>query len=217
MGSDEGRDDEKPVHEVYVDAFYMDRNLVTNAAYKAFMDATKHRAPGNWRKGKIPRGKENHPVVYVDWRDAAAYAKWTGARLPTEAEWEKAASWDDTKKVKRTYPWGDKFDQNLLNSSEGGKGDTTPVGSYPGSASPYGVLDMAGNVWEWCVDWYDENYYSNSPKLNPKGPDAGEYHILRGGSWFNDRAFACCAYRLKLGPGYHFDHFGFRVAESVST
>lgn len=184
MGSNEGSADEKPPHTVYLDSFYIDRFPVTNAEYKKFIDATKREPPAHWQNGKIPPGKENHPVVYVSWDDANAYAQWAGKRLPTEAEWEKAASWDDSRKEKRVYPWGNDFDVGKCNCAESGIGDTTPVGKYsPQGDSFYGVADMAGNVWEWCADWYDKNYYKNSPRENPKGPASGQYRVLRGGSW----------------------------------
>ncbi|MEW5718366.1 MAG: SUMF1/EgtB/PvdO family nonheme iron enzyme, partial [Chloroflexota bacterium] len=153
-------------HKVYVDAFYIARYPVTNAEYKKFVDATKHDVPFvdtdwakpyNWdRKNRTyPKEREKHPVVLVTWRDAVAYCKWAGGRLPTEAEWEKAASWDEAKKEKRVYPWGKEFDKNKCNSSESGIGGTTPVGKYsPQGDSAYGVADMAGNVWEWCNSLY---------------------------------------------------------------
>jgi len=107
-----------------------------------------------------------------------------GGRLPTEAEWEKAASWDETKKVKRVYPWGDQFDESKCNTNLSGIRGTTPVDKYSSRGdSAYGIGDMVGNVWEWCADWYDGNYYKISPKRNPKGPDSGSYRVLRGGAW----------------------------------
>ncbi len=201
-------------HEVYLDSFYIDRYPVTNADYKKFVDATKHSAPPHWQNGKIPQGKENHPVVNVTWDDANAYAQWAGKRLPTEAEWEKAASWDEIKKQKRVYPWGNDFDASKCNSSESGIGGTTPVGKYsPQGDSFYGVADMAGNVWEWCADWYDENYYKNSPKENPKGPASGQYRVLRGGSWYFDRYGVGAAARYLGGPGDRGADVGFRCAQ----
>ncbi|MBI5650031.1 MAG: SUMF1/EgtB/PvdO family nonheme iron enzyme [Chloroflexi bacterium] len=203
-----------PPHKVYLDAFYIARQLVTNAEYKKFLDATGHRASQHWSNGQIPAGKENHPVIYVTRDDAVAYCNWAGARLPTEAEWEKAASWDDAKKVKRVYPWGDTFDANKCNSSESKIGDTTPVGKYsPHGDSPYGIADMAGNVWEWCADWYDENYYRNSPARNPTGPDSGQYHGLRGGSWFNLQDGTRSAVRNRYKPGNLYFYIGIRCAE----
>jgi len=177
MGSNDGDSNEEPVHTVYLDAFYIDRCPVTNAEYKKFVDATRHRAPKHWKNGRIPNGKEDHPVVNVSWDNASIYARWAGKRLPTEAEWEKAARGTDQRK----YPWGNSLDGDLFSSSEAGRGDTTAVGSYPGGASPYGVLDMAGNVWEWVADWYGS--YSSSSQRNPTGPSYGQHRVMRGGAW----------------------------------
>ena len=208
----------KEAHKVYLDAFYVDRYPVTNAEYQKFVDATKHAIPEHWSNGRIPSGKENHPVVYVTWQDAVDYARYAGARLPTEAEWEKAASWDDVKKEKRRYPWGNEFDANKCNTSESKIGDTTPVGKYsPQGDSFYGVGDMAGNVWEWCADWYDENYYKNSPERNPQGPDSGQVRVLRGGSWDITQRIARCAYRLRSVPDCGDYNIGFRCARGSSS
>ena len=177
MGSDDGRDDEKPVHTVYLDAFYMDIYQVTNAQYRAFIEDTGYRngTPGYW---DIPKfNAADHPVVGVRWNDVVDYAKWAGKRLPTEAEWEKAARGG---LVGMQYPWGDEITEENANYDTGGM---TPVGNYP--PNEYGLYDMAGNVWEWCADWYDGDYYSNSPERNPTGPDSGTYRVLRGGSWSN--------------------------------
>jgi len=215
MGSDR-YGDEKPRHTVYLDAFYIDRYPVTNAEYKKFVEATKHRPPSHWQSGKIPPGRETHPVVNVSWDDAAAYAAWAGKRLPTEAEWEKAAGWDDIKREQRVYPWGDRFDSARCNSKESGIGDTTPVGKYsPQGDSFYGVADMAGNVWEWVNDWYDEEYYNNSPKENPQGPASGSSRVLRGGSWVNFDYFVRASDRSWSAPDDWDGSIGFRCARSV--
>jgi formylglycine-generating enzyme required for sulfatase activity len=188
---------------VFVDAFKISKYPVTNMQYQTFVAATGHPAPRHWQEGTYPPDKANHPVVNVSWDDAVAYCRWlseaTGKeyRLPTEEEWEKAASWDVEKGVKRTYPWGAQFDASLCNTSESGIGDTTPVGVYPGGASPYGVMDMAGNVWEWCADWYDENM---------------RYRVLRGGSWDRTLELAHCAYRYWPGPRLRHGIVGFRCA-----
>jgi len=145
FGADSDKKDESPQQTLYVDGFNIDVNPVTSAEYKVFVDATGHRAPRNWKEGQIPAGKEDHPVVWVTWEDATAYAEWAGKRLPTEAEWEKAARGTDG----RTYPWGDAFDSGKCNSREANIGKTSPVGQFPEGASAYGALDMAGNVWEW--------------------------------------------------------------------
>ncbi len=190
MGSSDAdkqaNDDEKPQHEVDLDAFWIDKFEVTNALYKKCVDAGKCSAPNDskayTRSSYYGNSTyDNYPVIYVSWNDAKTYCEWTGKHLPTEAQWEKAARGTDG----RIYPWGNTFDKNLLNSSDGSKGDTTAVGSYPSGASLYGALDMAGNVWEWVADWYDANYYKNSPARNPKGPDSGQYRIVHGGSWYS--------------------------------
>jgi formylglycine-generating enzyme required for sulfatase activity len=173
-GSNEGSEDEKPPHKVYLDAFYISRCPVTNAEYKKFVDATGRDVPFakedwakpyNWDKKtrNYPNDKANHPVVLVSWYDAVEYCIWAGVRLPTEAEWEKAARGTDG----RTYPWGNGWDQNLCNNRTSPYEDTVPVGSYPRGASPYGVMDMAGNAWEWTDDWYKSYPGAPTPLMKP--------------------------------------------------
>lgn len=215
MGSN-AAENEKPIHPVYLDTFYISRYPVTNAEYKKFVDATKYKMPEHWQNGKIPNGKENHPVVNVSWNDAVAYCKWAGGDLPTEAQWEKAASWDFNQNRKRVYPCGDGCDANSCNTKESGIGDTTPVGKYsPHGDSAYSVGDMAGDVWEWCADLFDENFYSRSPRENPRNDPQGQYRVLRGGSFYNDSADARCALRYWFYPHVRVIYYGFRVAESV--
>jgi len=212
MGSPGGKgdDDEHPQRSVYLDAFWIDKTEVTVAEYRKFCQATGRAmasAPSReWQ--------DDHPVVNVSWYDAVAYAVWAEKRLPTEAEWEKAARGTDG----RQYPWGNTWDSgkcaNVANSSGGPRplgpnvwslhsaeknpsGGPQPVGSYPSGASPYGALDMAGNVWEWCVDWYGADYYRVAPARNPTGPASGTYWVLRGGSWcYGVPTYFRCAYRL---------------------
>jgi formylglycine-generating enzyme required for sulfatase activity len=189
MGEGDGQ------RRVFVDAFKISKYPVTNMQYQTFVAATGHPAPGHWPEGAYPPNKANHPVVNVRWDDAVAYCQWlseaTGkeCRLPTEAEWEKAAGWDEEQGVKRTYPWGDQFDANLCNTAESGIGDTTPVGVYPGGASPYGVMDMSGNVWEWTA-------------TESEGEEGRK--VLKGGSWANRSDSARVGSRGHAPPDLHF-------------
>lgn len=207
--------DELYMHEVFVSTFSIDRYEVTNAQFMAFVkatgyvtDAEKKNEANTWRTA-FTAGKENHPVVWMSWNDANAYCKWAGKRLPTEAEWEKAARGTDA----RIFPWGNNWDPNKLNVWVSGPQDTSKVGSYPDGASPYGVMDMAGNVWEWVADWYGPLYYQTGENTDPKGPPAGEDRVLRGGSFKNGIAEVRVANRHKGGQaGYAPDH-GFRCAK----
>jgi formylglycine-generating enzyme required for sulfatase activity/tRNA A-37 threonylcarbamoyl transferase component Bud32 len=206
MGSDEGESDEQPIHTVYLDDFYIDETEVTNAQYRACVEAGACSVPLDttyYDKADYAQ----HPVIYVSWNDADAYCRWAGRRLPTEAEWEKAARGTDG----RTYPWGEGIDCDHVQYGECG-GRTVPVGSKPQGVSPYGALDMAGNVWEWVADWYDSGYYSQSPGRNPPGPDSGEYRVLRGGAWPNSQWNARCAVRDKDLPELRDSDVGFRCA-----
>ena len=218
---------EQPQHRVFLDGYQIAKYPVTNAEYQAFVQATNRQSPKHWSGGTFPEELAAHPVVYVNWEDAAEYCKWLteqlrkanqlsenyAIRLPTEAEWEKAAAWDDGKKLHRIYPWGNEWDTAKCNSAEGKVGATTPVGKYSTAGdSFYGLADMAGNVWEWCADWYDENYYKASPEKNPQGADSTSYRVLRGGSWGSDAGYARCAHRFRDVPG-DWDVFrGFRCA-----
>ncbi len=202
--------DEKPYHEVYLDAYYIDKNDVTVSEYKKCVDAQGCTPPvmrkyGNWNGA----GRENHPVTWMNWYQVKAYCKWAGETLPTEAQWEKAARGTDG----RFYPWGNHWD-----ASKGcfDKSSTCVVGSYPQWASPYGVMDMSGNVWQWVNDWYDEHYYSNSPDHNPKGPMSGYQHIFRGGSWTAGSASLRSALRFAIEPPFKNLNIGFRCVRNVS-
>jgi serine/threonine-protein kinase len=209
----EGDSDEQPLHEVYLDAFWIDKYEVSNEQFSVFIQATGYKTdaedkgsgyvyqsegwtPVDGADWQHPGGPEtnlsgimNYPVLQVSWNDAKEYCEWAGGRLPTEAEWEEAARGTDG----RIYPWGEtqaSCDYAVLNESREangngcGKGDSAwPVGSKPTGASPYGALNMAGNVSEWVSDWYAEDYYSRSPDSNPQGPDSGKYRVIRGGSW----------------------------------
>ncbi len=208
----EGRDYELPVHTVYVDAFYMDVYEVTNARYHKFMDETGHEAPGYWDDPDF--NAPDQPVVGVSWHDATAYAEWAGKRLPTEAEWEKAARGG---LIGKRYPWGDEITHDDANyRGTGGKDiwaeQTAPVGSF--APNGYGLYDMAGNVWEWCADWYDGNYYSISPERNPMGPGSGTYRVLRGGSWRSTPDTLRAAFRTNNDPTATDSHLGFRCVSA---
>jgi formylglycine-generating enzyme required for sulfatase activity/predicted MPP superfamily phosphohydrolase/energy-coupling factor transporter ATP-binding protein EcfA2 len=223
----------KPVKRIYLDDFMIGVYLVTNQEFKRFVDDNgyhrqeywikegwkwrieeKITTPGLWydRKWNGP----NFPVVEVSWYEADAYIKWLSDvtkktyRLPTDAEWEKAARGTDG----RIYPWGNEFDKNLCNSWELELGRTNPVGIFPKGKSLYGCFDMAGNVWEWCADWYDEKYYLKSPMKNPLGPKTGSHRVYRGGGWFFDAGYCACAIRYAFLPGIRYYYLGFRLARS---
>ncbi len=207
---------EKPQGEIYLEEYWIGKYPVTNALYAVFAEATGRRPPEHWGGGRPPEGKENHPVVNVSWWDATACCRWlaqvTGKpyRLPTEAQWEKAARGSDG----RVYPWGTRWNSQKCNSKEGGKGDTTPVGAYsPDGDSPYGCADMAGNVLEWVADWYDAEYYARSTvSHNPFGPASGVVKALRGSSWYVTAKKARCASRYNGNPTLSSPEAGFRCA-----
>ncbi len=219
MGSpdSEGDKNEHPRHRVTLDAFYMDKFEVTVARYAEFMRATNRSKPQYWDQVDSSKHR-NLPVVGVDWHDAKAYCEWGGKRLPTEAEWEKAARGTDG----RTYPWGN--EQPTARLANFGKEFTfdniyddrlAPVDSYEAGKSPYGLHHMAGNVLEWTADWYDENYYSKSPPRNPKGPASGEDRVLRGGSWLSVPDTVRSAARYWNIPTTRNAYIGFRCAQDV--
>jgi formylglycine-generating enzyme required for sulfatase activity len=207
--------DEMPQHRIYLDAYYIDETPVTNSEYKKFLDAGMKRAvPANWdkhyRSYKI--GEEHHPVTCVSWDDANAYAEWAGKRLPTEAEWEKAARGTDG----RLFPWGKHLDITRFNSRESNIKGTTPVIKYASrGASPFGVMDLMGNVSEWCADWYDAKYYASSPERDPQGPQDGDWHVLRGSAWDAAPDLARCASRDYIVPEIGYATVGFRCACAV--
>jgi len=214
-------DDEKPQHTVYLDAFWIDRTEVTNAQYQKCMVAGVCSTPAYADDSRYYGSQQ--PVVGVGWDDARVYCQWAGARLLTEAEWEKAARGPDG----RIYPWGDTFDSSRLNfcdknceyslkdaQANDGYALTAPVGSYRAGASLYGALDMAGNVWEWVNDWYDLGYYARSPSRNPKGPDSGEYRIQRGGGWRDIWNYMRAANRGYDAPADRHRNLGIRCAAS---
>lgn len=230
----EGEPREKPVHTVYVDAFYIGKFEVTNGDWKKFQSDPGYHDPKLWPGGRpVPKDQspywnqaanhgggtpdsDNYPVIGVNWDAATAYCNWLSAktgkkyRLPTEAEWEKAARGSD----QRRYPWGNSIDLSYANIVGSQKYDTVkPIGSYEKGASPYGAMDMGGSVLEWCSDWYSRSYYSVSAKRNPKGPEKGAYRVLRGGSFFFEAIDARASARSAAWPSFQaFRMVGFRAA-----
>ena len=206
--------DEMPQHKVFLDDYYIDLTEVTNTMYRACeksgackppMDKTSSSRSSYYDDPEF----EDYPVINVEWEQARSYCEWRGARLPSEAEWEKAGRGTEAE----IYPWGDQTDCSLANISKCAD-DTTKVGEYPSGASPYGPLDMIGNVWEWVQDWYLDTYYQSSPSQNPTGPASGEHRSMRGGScsttWENARG----ANRSWRSPSETNPFIGFRCARS---
>lgn len=243
MGSPDGDDDERPVRRVSLDAFSIAAHPVTNAQYAEFVRNTGHHAPDVrdlpsfvtpaseatfrelaspyvWRGGDLPRDRGLHPVTLVTYADAVAYCVWLGTRvgravrLPSEAEWERAARGGIDG---RRYPWGDEIDPSRSNflPDAGLKRmrGTRPVGTYP--PNPFGLHDMAGNVWEWVADWYQNDAYAGGDVRQPVGPPSGTLRVLRGGSWVtHDVLQLRCAHRHKVPPDSYAYSIGFRVAYS---
>jgi len=246
MGNNNGIPDEKPEHVVFLDDYLIDQHLVTNSEYYDFWihpaggDSSRH-TPADFegnpffyenRWPQRAQQRPNHPVVGVSFGNAMAYARWHGKRLPTEAEWEKAARGID----RRLYPWGNeppsisgKYRANYSPSSsinDDGFWHTSPVGYYNGlnlftfdGRSPYGIFDMAGNVLEWTMDWYSSEYYSYSPTDNPTGPtleQSNRKRVARGGSWDSESSELISTKRFSFQPYYKLEIIGFRLAESSS-
>jgi formylglycine-generating enzyme required for sulfatase activity len=204
--------DEEPIHKLVLDAFSIDKTEVTNALYQACEEQGACTPPqesnSNTQANYYGNPEfDNYPVIYITWDQAKTYCEWRGARLPTEAEWEKAARGTDG----RTYPWGENIDESFANFNYG-VGDTTAAGSYEKGKSPYGIYDMAGNVWEWVADWYSETYYGKPPTENPTGPVAGEMRVLRGGSWGLAGLSVSTSYRYARDPAETSPDLGFRCA-----
>lgn len=203
--------DDKPVRAITVGPFYLDEAEVTNEWYARFVAGRGHRVPYHW--GRIggraaPAGKERLPVVNVSWEDAAAFCAWEGKRLPTEAEWERAARGPVGGKM---VPWGEE-----ITPAKAVYGQTGGPGAVCGKArNGFGLCDMTGNVWEWCSDWYGVQYYQDSPGVNPGGPGAGIYRVLRGGSWFDEPPlFLTVSYRSWARPEERSPTVGFRCAKT---
>lgn len=215
----QGNQDESPIHRVYVPDFRMDKFEVTNLQFKAFVDATGGKPPRHWKNGAIPQGKDNHPVNYVSWFEANDYCHWVGKRLPSEAEWEKAAR--GPKGLR--FPWGDTFDPKKANTPQhwlalGKQGDTLPVGSFENGKSPYGLYDMAGNLYEWTDNWYKP--YPNN--YEPNVHYGYKNKVVRGGSWYDCLSYGCglsapTFNRSRFAPVIRNKSFGFRCAKSGTS
>jgi len=212
MGNDNGLSDEKPEHTVNLDAFWIDSTEITNSMYALCVQAGDCQKPRILSSSTHNSYYENlqyddYPIINVNWNDANSYCSWAEARLPTEAEWEKAA-----RGVKgNIYPWGNTDPSCLLTHANFCSEDTAAVGSYPEGASDYGALDMTGNVYEWVGDWYDPTYYTNSPIKNPLGPESGQSHVMRGGM----REPLRSSLRNYGGSSYDANGLGFRCALSA--
>ena len=196
---------EQPQHTVYLDAFWIDRSEVTNVQYRKCVEAGACEEPACWDDSDY--NAPDQPVVCVRWDDAQDYAAWVGGRLPTEAEWEKAARGTDG----RIYPWGNSSPDCDRANYYGCVGKPLPGGSHSDGASPYGALDMVGNVWEWVADWYADDYDSRSPAQNSQGPESGNLRVLRGGSFYYLQGFVRCACRYGVSPINWNKDCGFRV------
>jgi formylglycine-generating enzyme required for sulfatase activity len=216
MGCEAGRDDEKPVHRVWVDAFELAAHQVTNAEDGCFLRATNAGKPLCWADANF--NDPRMPVVAVSWYEAASYCDWlskaTGKRyrLPTEAEWERAAR-GGTEGL--AYPWGDATPELVPDYARRWKNGPEPVGLY--AANAYGLYNMGDNVHEWCADWYDANYYAQSPERNPQGPADGSRRASRGGSWRHHIKVTRVAARSSIPPEFKYADYGFRVARSLAT
>lgn len=236
MGSEgvDAPENEQPQHKVSLDDFWIYETEVTNAMFEDFVQETGYQTSveksgwsytfdgvawqktsgAYWRqpegKGSSLRGREGHPVVHISWYDANTYCLWSGGRLPTEAEWEKAARGT----TNAQYPWGNNAPTAQLLNFESNIMNTVPVGSYPQGKSIYGVYDMSGNVWEWVSDWYDSEYYQHSPSSNPQGAESGNTHVFRGGSWDDEASSVTATVRVGFDPATTSASIGFRCVKN---
>ncbi len=233
----------EPVHPVLLGRYYIDAHEITNEAYAGFMndigdgnsclehdclEVTQSEIQVQDGIYTVADDAAQNPVAGVSWYGAAAYCEWRDARLPTEAEWEKAAAWDESGAVARRYPWGDEFDGSRANFCDASCAEpqahtdlddgfpiVAPVMSFTAGRSAFGTYDMAGNVWEWVVDWFDTNYYAQSPDADPPGPESGEDKVVRGGSWFDTGNFTAAAIRFPSNPENADRTIGFRCADDI--
>jgi formylglycine-generating enzyme required for sulfatase activity len=213
MGSDTGQDDERPVHRVYVDAFEASAYPVTRAEYRAFLEATGHDRPRDWDDPAF--AGDDRPVVGVSWDDAHEYCAWrtrggSRERLPSEAEWERAARGDVEAAA---FPWGDAIPAWIPEDGRGPLPGPWPV--TLGEPNPFGLYGIAANIHEWCADWHDRAYYAVSPAANPRGPEAGVRRVSRGGSWRHAITISRCAARSKIAPSLRYTDYGFRTVRSL--
>ncbi len=210
---------------VFLDAFWIDSTEVTNAMVAGCVSDGKCSPPASTLSSTRSSYYDDseyadYPVIYVNWNQAQTYCEWRGGSLPTEAQWEKAAYWDEARQEKREYPWGSSADCTVANywgREYGCVGDTVKVGSYPAGMSYYGLFDVAGNVWEWMMDWDDPSLYANPPSSNPTGASSGENRVLRGGSWFDRNDLLRSSYRSGDMPEYALNYIGFRCVQPVTS
>lgn len=212
MGRNASYSDEHPARDVYLDAYWIDKYEVTNEQYAKCIAAGKctnpHESAAYYAQNNYYENSSgvDYPVIFVDWYQAKSYCEWVGGDLPTEAQWEKAARGTDGRK----YPWGNQEpDSSYANYDNRSMGDTSKIGSFEKGASPYGAMDMAGNVWEWVNDWWADKY-DETDTINPQGPTNGEQKVMRGGSWWNNSAFIRTQYRNEARPNDADDFSGFR-------
>ena len=200
--------DDRPVHKVTVKPFYMDAYEVTHEKYAKFVQAKGHRSPYHWLGGKVPEGMAKIAVYNVSWDDAVAYCAWAAGRLPTEAEWERAARGG---LESQRYPWGDKADNKAARyGTESGPGEP---GQYPPNA--FGLYDLAGNMTEWTADWFERDYYAKSPAENPTGPETGLYKVIRGGAWSDPASRITVFFRNWVRPNQRSANIGFRCVRDA--
>lgn len=217
MGSDKGDEDEAPVHRVYLNAFYIDKFEATNGRFAKYVETIQSEPPWGFADKETAVVHAERPVRWVNWMDAMGYCLWLGKRLPTEAEWEKAARGTD----ERVYPWGNDLPtpvHAVYGLKEGGAETVSVIGNHHMGQSPYGVQDLAGNLYEWVMDWYAEDFYSsfiNGPAINPRGPSEGTVKVQRGGSYINTPYRLRSSFRTKGDPAEQDPNVGFRCAQDV--